>query len=119
MLVARGVPAVEVFAAVVQEVGSVLGADATLIARLDSDGAVTVVAGVGAHPDELAVGERPARRHPTATGRAQPHTAPGSVHRARGPARAQAQIGRVTDELTAAIEELRELARGIHPAILS
>jgi signal transduction histidine kinase len=31
----------------------------------------------------------------------------------------QTQIGRVTDELTAATEELRELARGIHPAILS
>jgi signal transduction histidine kinase len=31
----------------------------------------------------------------------------------------QAQIGRVADELTGAIEELRELARGIHPAILS
>jgi hypothetical protein len=29
------------------------------------------------------------------------------------------QIGRVADELTGAIEELRELARGIHPAILS
>jgi hypothetical protein len=56
MLVARGVPAVEVFAAVAQEVGSVLGADAMLIARLDPDGAVTVVAGVGAHPNELAVG---------------------------------------------------------------
>jgi signal transduction histidine kinase len=30
-----------------------------------------------------------------------------------------AQLGRVADELTGAIEELRELARGIHPAILS
>ena len=31
----------------------------------------------------------------------------------------QTPIGRVADELTGAIEELRELARGIHPAILS
>jgi signal transduction histidine kinase len=31
----------------------------------------------------------------------------------------QTQIGRVVDELTGAIEELREIARGIHPAILS
>jgi signal transduction histidine kinase len=31
----------------------------------------------------------------------------------------ETQIGQVTDDLTAAIEELRELARGIHPAILS
>jgi signal transduction histidine kinase len=29
------------------------------------------------------------------------------------------QLGRGTDELTGAIEELREIARGIHPAILS
>jgi signal transduction histidine kinase len=31
----------------------------------------------------------------------------------------QTQIGRVADELDGTIEELRELARGIHPAILS
>ncbi|MDT7697878.1 MAG: hypothetical protein QOJ30_203, partial [Pseudonocardiales bacterium] len=31
----------------------------------------------------------------------------------------QTQIGRVTDELTEATEELREIARGIHPAILT
>jgi signal transduction histidine kinase len=31
----------------------------------------------------------------------------------------RSQLGRVTDELTEATEELRELARGIHPAILS
>jgi signal transduction histidine kinase len=29
------------------------------------------------------------------------------------------QIGRVADELTGAIEELREIARGIHTAVLS
>src|SRR6185436_3609523 len=52
-LVARGVPAAEVFTAVAQEVGSVLGADATNITRLDADGAVTVLAVVGDHPDEF------------------------------------------------------------------
>jgi GAF domain-containing protein len=58
VLVARGVPPAEVFAAVAQEVGSVLGADATPIARLDRDGGVTIVAVAGAPPDELAVGSR-------------------------------------------------------------
>jgi signal transduction histidine kinase len=57
-LVARGVPAAEVFAAVAQEIGSVLGADATPIARLDPDGAATVVAVAGDPPDELVVGSR-------------------------------------------------------------
>jgi signal transduction histidine kinase len=31
----------------------------------------------------------------------------------------QTRIGRIADELTGAIDELREIARGIHPAILS
>jgi signal transduction histidine kinase len=57
-LVARGVPPAEVFASVAHEVGSVLDADATLIVRLDSDGAATVVARVGAYPEELAVGNQ-------------------------------------------------------------
>ncbi|HEV7791203.1 MAG TPA: hypothetical protein VGP05_19515, partial [Pseudonocardia sp.] len=52
-LVARGVPPGEVFAAVAQEVGSVLRADATTIVRLDPDGATTVLAGVGDIADEL------------------------------------------------------------------
>ncbi|HEY0451719.1 GAF domain-containing protein, partial [Actinophytocola sp.] len=57
-LVARGLPPGEVFAAVAREVGHVLDADTTLIARLDPDGATTLVAGVGAHPAELPVGSR-------------------------------------------------------------
>jgi signal transduction histidine kinase len=57
-LVARGVPAAEVFSTVAHEVGSVLGADATPIARLDPDGAVTVVAVAGDPPDGLTVGSR-------------------------------------------------------------
>jgi signal transduction histidine kinase len=31
----------------------------------------------------------------------------------------QRQVGRIADDVTGVIEELRELARGIHPAILS
>jgi len=234
VLVARGVPAAEVFAAVAQEVGNVLGAEATPIARLDPDGVVTVVAVGGDPPDELAVGSRwkpepplalaevlrtgrPARsddysQAPGASGEAirrmgirsgvaAPIVVEGHlwgmiaiVGRGRFPADAeermagfteligtaianadsraqltasrarivaaadatrrrferdlhdgtqqrlvalsltlrmaqstvpaalpelQTQIGEVVDELTAAIEELRELARGIHPPILS
>ena len=35
------------------------------------------------------------------------------------PAGLEAEIGRVADELTGVVEDLREIARGIHPAILS
>jgi K+-sensing histidine kinase KdpD len=56
-LVARGVPAPEVFAAVAQEVGRVLGADGTTIFRLDPDDATTVLTRVG-DPAELSVGSR-------------------------------------------------------------
>ena len=57
-LVARGVPPAEVFAAVAHEVATVVGADAALIARLEPDGAITVVARVGDHPAELSLGSR-------------------------------------------------------------
>jgi signal transduction histidine kinase len=57
-LVARGMPPAEVFSAVADEVGSVLGADGTVIVRLDPDGATTLVASVGVHPAELPVGSR-------------------------------------------------------------
>ena len=57
-LVARGLPPAEVFSAVAQEVGSVLGADGTVIVRLDPDGAATLVASVGDHTAELPVGSR-------------------------------------------------------------
>ncbi|HEV7852578.1 MAG TPA: GAF domain-containing sensor histidine kinase, partial [Mycobacterium sp.] len=53
-----GTPPAEVFAAVAHEVGHVLGADATTIGRLDPDGAMTVLAVVGDHSDDLAVGSR-------------------------------------------------------------
>jgi signal transduction histidine kinase len=57
-LIARGVPPAEGLAAVAQEVGSILGADATGIARLEPDGAATVVARVGDIPGALPLGSR-------------------------------------------------------------
>jgi signal transduction histidine kinase len=57
-LVAEGVPPDEVVAAVADEIGRVLDADATLMVRLEPDGATTVVAKVGEHPDDMAVGSR-------------------------------------------------------------
>jgi GAF domain-containing protein len=57
-LVARGTPPSEVLAAVAHEIGLVLGAEATTIARLDPDGEMTILAVVGAHSEELAVGSR-------------------------------------------------------------
>jgi signal transduction histidine kinase len=57
-LVVRGVPADEVFAAVAQEVGTVLATDATNIVRLEPDGAATILARDGARPNEYPVGSR-------------------------------------------------------------
>jgi signal transduction histidine kinase len=55
-LVAHGMPPAEVFSAVAHEVGSVLGADATNIVRLEPDGAATILARVGARPAGYPVG---------------------------------------------------------------
>ncbi len=57
-LVAREVPPEEIFAAVAEEVGRVLGADATIIVRLDPDGMVTVLGQIGDHPEHMRVGSR-------------------------------------------------------------
>jgi PAS domain S-box-containing protein len=57
-LVARGVPAAEVFSAVAEEVGRLLDADATLIGRLEPDGTIAVVASGGTASDEAPVGSR-------------------------------------------------------------
>jgi signal transduction histidine kinase/uncharacterized protein YoaH (UPF0181 family) len=57
-LVARGVPRAEVLPAVAQEVRHILGAAASMIARCDPDGAITVVVHVGEGPGELPVGSR-------------------------------------------------------------
>jgi signal transduction histidine kinase len=57
-LVARGMPPAQVFSAVAHEVGSVFGADGTVIVRLDPDGATTLVASVGTHRTALPAGSR-------------------------------------------------------------
>ena len=58
-LVARGVPPADVFAAVAEEVGRVLGADVTIVYRLDPDGMVTIVARAGEATEEtIAMGSR-------------------------------------------------------------
>jgi signal transduction histidine kinase len=58
-LVARGVPPGDVFAAVAEEVGRVLGTDVTIVYRLDPDGMETVVARAGETTDEMiAIGSR-------------------------------------------------------------
>ena len=57
-LVARGVPAAEVFSAVADEVQRLLDAQATSIGRLDRDGTMVIVASNGAASDALPVGSR-------------------------------------------------------------
>jgi PAS domain S-box-containing protein len=77
-LVARGVPAAEVFSAVAEEVERLLGAEATAIARLASDGTVAIVASSGTVRDEVPVGTRL---------KLEPHMAVSSVVRTGRPAR--------------------------------
>jgi signal transduction histidine kinase len=57
-LVAGGAEPAEVFAAVAEEALGVLGADGTLMLRLDPDGEATVVARAGGSPSEIPVGRR-------------------------------------------------------------
>ena len=57
-LVARGVPPAEVFSAVAEEVERLLDAQATVIARLESDGMMVIVASEGTARDALSVGTR-------------------------------------------------------------
>ncbi|WP_051323930.1 PAS domain S-box protein [Candidatus Solirubrobacter pratensis] len=61
-LVARGVPAAEVFSAVAGEVGRLLDAQATTIGRLEPDGTMEIVASSGTASRELPVGSRLALR---------------------------------------------------------
>jgi signal transduction histidine kinase len=56
--VALGEPPAQMFAALAQEVGSVLGADATTIVRLDPDGTATVLTRVGDEHDAVPVDSR-------------------------------------------------------------
>jgi signal transduction histidine kinase len=57
-LVARGVPAAEVFAIVSEKVGRILGVDATFLGRLEPDGSVVTVGGWSRTGDVLPVGLR-------------------------------------------------------------
>jgi signal transduction histidine kinase len=57
-LVARGVPADELFAAVAQEVGQLLPVDLTHMGRYEADGTVTMVAGWSRTGGDVAVGAR-------------------------------------------------------------
>jgi signal transduction histidine kinase/CHASE3 domain sensor protein len=57
-LVAQAAPPAEVFTAVADELGRLLGADTAVIARLDPDGMTTILACWGAGADELPVGSR-------------------------------------------------------------
>jgi signal transduction histidine kinase len=57
-LVARGVPSDEVFAAVTDEVGRLLGVEYAHLGRYEPDGTMTVVAGWGRKVDHFPVGRR-------------------------------------------------------------
>jgi PAS domain S-box-containing protein len=57
-LVARGVPAAEVFSTVAKEVERLLDAQATTIGRLEPDGTMAIIASSGTASDEMPVGTR-------------------------------------------------------------
>jgi signal transduction histidine kinase len=57
-LVARGVRPAELFSAVADEVASLLDVDSALVARLDPDGVLTILAAGAVYADEFDVGER-------------------------------------------------------------
>ncbi|MCW3013287.1 MAG: putative two-component histidine kinase [Solirubrobacterales bacterium] len=58
MAVAQGVSPAEIFTAVAEEVGPLLGADDAAVVRFEPDRTATVVAGLGAWVHELAAGTR-------------------------------------------------------------
>jgi signal transduction histidine kinase len=106
-LVARGVPAAEVFAAVAEEVRHVLGAPASTIVRLDPDGATTVVARLGAQPDNLPIGSR---------WNPEPHLALTAVLRTGRPARID-DFGQASDVYGDAIRRLGLLSSVAAPIV--
>lgn len=94
-LVARGVPPAGLFSAVAEEVASLLDVDSALVARLDSDGVLTILAMGAVYAPEFEAGERLY---------AEPPTAVAEVWRTGRPARA--------DDYQLASPDLRErLAR--------
>ncbi|HEX6713724.1 MAG TPA: GAF domain-containing protein [Thermoleophilaceae bacterium] len=56
--VARNVPPAEIFAAVADEIGPLLGADDAAVIRFEPDGAAAVVAGMGEWIPEVGIGTR-------------------------------------------------------------
>jgi len=57
-LVAQGVPPVEIFSAVSEEVGRLFGSNLAAVARFDADGPANVVVGVAQSSEGVAVGSR-------------------------------------------------------------
>src|SRR6266487_989628 len=173
-LVARGVRPPEIFSAVAEEVGRLLGADNAVVVRFAPDGTSTVVVGVGEDLEKAPVGTRwdlndyfattavwrtgrsarvdddrwRSASGPVADGRrrmeirseaASPIIVEGRLHdgtqqrlvslglelrlaQSTVPPdvpELRTEIGRVADELNEVVDDLREISRGIHPAILS
>ena len=65
-LVAQGVPPIEVFSDIADEVGGLLGAEIALFARRDPDGMITVLAHRGAVDTEVPIGSRWPQAEPPA-----------------------------------------------------
>ena len=95
-LVAEGVPPPEVFAAVVRELGQLLGVDSTHLARYEPDGMVTSVGGWSPHGTNAPVGTRVPLDHTTVTG---------LVHESGRPARLDG-YGQGSGEVAEIIEAL-------------
>jgi len=68
-LVAKGVPAADIFTAVAEEVERLLDARATTIGRLEPDGTIIIVASSGTAVEELPLGSRSNLEPDTALGR--------------------------------------------------
>jgi signal transduction histidine kinase len=117
-LVARAAAPEQVFAAVTEEVGRLLSVDYTLLSRYDPDRAATAVGAWsrtgGAVPAPVGT------RIPLGGGI---HTLVLAQLRGMAPPPGseefKAQLDEVAVELTETIDEVRELARGIHPSVLA
>jgi signal transduction histidine kinase len=96
-LVARGIPPVEIFSAVADEIGRLLGADNAGIARFEPDGTSVVVGRVGDGPAMLPVGTRVELRD---------YLAPAVVWRTGRPARVDEDVWSTVQDPAA--DRLRE-----------
>src|SRR6266566_4470832 len=126
VLAARAAPPGEVFAAVTEEAGRLLGAGHAAMSRYDPDGAVRVVAawsstGAAVPPGtRIGVGGRNVHTLVFQTGRPARTDLAEASGTATGVAGELAQrLEGVVTEVTGVLEELREIARGLHPAVLS